>query len=178
VTGGIGEIALLLLDAGRGRIAQHPHDWLTTRADADFEASFRDAWRTALEHALGPEDARPDTVWRVLALEGKQPLADAGGRSASGAACYGWMRGLANQVVDRVLVMLDVHGARFEPVESVKAKLEALLEHNRRRNAADAIRTVVLCEAQRSNLDTSATPAEIAQLRDNLERAGIEVVHV
>lgn len=141
--GDLSRLELSLWPNGSGVVVHHPRDCLATNGiNGDFFESMEDAWQAALEMARAegapgyelPDRVSVDGTWRVLD-EGMKPIAEVGGRSASGAAVWGWYHLLRNQLLDhRVIVLCQVRtvaespGKRYElaRVDGVEAKTRAV----------------------------------------------------
>lgn len=146
----IDTLELCVLPGGLGHVGLHPRDWCVARAADDFERSMRESFR----HAGGREDE--DGLFRVATTWGRdRPTRDEDrtlyGRSAGGAATYGWARLLAGLWVDSVLVLAQPaeqgSDVTFGGVNGPRTKLEALRAHNERcSEPGDRIETVVLGE--------------------------------
>lgn len=118
--GELSRLELSLWPNGSGIVVHHPRDCLATNdINGDFFDSMEDAWQAALEMVQGeraPEDELADRVsvdgtWRILD-EHMKPMSQVGGRSASGAAVWGWYHLMKNRRLDdRVIVLCQVRAA-------------------------------------------------------------------
>ena len=127
-------IATLSLETmkGGGRIAHHPIDAFTLLANRnkdnkEFLDSMQDAWEAAND--LAKKESVKDSFngrWRLL-KDGK-PMTKTSGRSASGAAAWGWHCALTGKVYDpRVVVMAEIDcNGMLTYVEGVDAKTRAV----------------------------------------------------
>jgi hypothetical protein len=118
--GKLSRLELSLWPNGSGIAVHHPRDCLATNdINGGFFESMEDAWHAAFEMVRDertPGDELPDRVsvdgtWRVLD-EHMKPMSQVGGRSASGAAVWGWYHLMRNQRLDdRVIVLCQVRAA-------------------------------------------------------------------
>jgi hypothetical protein len=113
--GFIASFVLETLDKGGGQFVHHPIDTFCplankTEENKNFFASMQDAWKAAkgLAQKEGVS-ALFDGRWRLL--KGGKPMTEASGRSASGAAAWGWYCALTGKVYDpRVIVLAQIDG--------------------------------------------------------------------
>lgn len=104
-TGAIATLDLEVLEPGGGQVFPHPKDSLRTHPHVDFEASMQQAWTAAktLVRRDAPDILR-DGRWRLEM--GGHPVSEVSGRSASGAAAWGWWFALQGKMPDAELIVI------------------------------------------------------------------------
>jgi hypothetical protein len=111
-----GFLATLVLEVstnGAGQLTHHPADVFCTVPDDQFRASMNAAWAAA-RNLLGESGSFRDGRWRLLQdwtwEEQKRvllkPAFQANGRSASGAAVWGWRFALTGKVPDEGIIII------------------------------------------------------------------------
>jgi len=129
-------IATLVLEAIEGRAGQivhHPIDGFYPCGDKEFLDSINDAWTAAraLLQKQGVDVQRCDGRWRLRRRDG-QPIQEVKGRSASGAAAWGWYFALTGKVPDdRVIVLAEIDSRGVLKEVGVDAKVKAIAADGR-----------------------------------------------
>ena len=105
--GFLATLELQMLGGGAGETFHDPVDAFTTRFDAHFEMSIRQAWTAARRLAAreGVDVTRLEGRFRILARD-DHPLPEITDRSASGAAARGWWYALMDKVPDEGVIVL------------------------------------------------------------------------
>ena len=135
--GHLAELRLEVVEGGGGAVFPHPADAFATRFEEDFRGAMQDAWRAARALVTGSDLGG---CYR-LRRDGRT-VPRAGGRSAGGAAAWGWWHALQSKVPDAgVLVLAEVRrgeGGEYalHGVDGVPAKVDAVA---RGRNDIDTI---------------------------------------
>jgi hypothetical protein len=156
---GKGYVATFVLEAlpsGAMQVFHHPTDAFTTRFSKECDDSLQQAWRGALELARREGvDVLCDGRWRLL--RDGQPIQEVGGRSASGAAAWGWYFALTGKVPDESIIVVAQVGETdvrlLNGVDGVDAKVKAIADDGRfdtivvasddnQREAEDALRAL------------------------------------
>lgn len=125
-SGALAILHLEILQPGTGRLMHHPADTLATFCDGLFADSMSDARQAA--KTLAGNDELFDSRWRLL-QDNDAPLPlSVSGRSASGAAAWGWHCALAGKIYDsRVIVLAEIDGSGvLKHVDGVEAKTQAI----------------------------------------------------
>jgi len=156
--GSLATLVLEVLQPGGGRVFHHPaYCALISYAHPDFEDSMQEAWEAAREQLPKGGASVPlcDGRWRLLQADG-QPISEVKGRSASGAAAWGWWFVLQEgKVPDKEIIVLaetDRYG-HLREVGGVSAKTKAIADDGRfdtivvasdtnQRKAEDALRAL------------------------------------
>lgn len=165
--GGLARLELSLWPNGSGIAVHHPRDCLATNdINGDFFESMEDAWHAAFEMVrdeMTPGDKLPDRVsvdgtWRILD-EHMKPMSQVGGRSASGAAVWGWYHLMKNRRLDdRVIVLCQVRaatgqsGKRYElaSVDGIEQKTRAVAQAMLGDGSAARFDTIAVVGAENS----------------------------
>lgn len=166
-SGGLAKLELSLWSNGSGIAVHHPRDYLATNdISGDFFESMEDAWQAVLrmvrdERTPGyelPDRVSVDGTWRVLD-EHMKPMSQVGGRSASGAAVWGWYHLMKNRRLDdRVIVLCQVRaatgksGKRYElaSVDGIEQKTRAVAQAMLGDGSAARFDTIAVVGAENS----------------------------
>lgn len=174
--GDLARLELSLWPNGSGVVVHHPRDCLATNyISGDFFDSMNDAWHAAIElvreeRAPGdelPDRASVDGTWRVLD-EHMRPMPQVSGRSASGAAAWGWYHLMKNQRLDdRVIVLCQVKAGGGQSSKRYELASVSGIEKK-----ALAVAQTLLNDGSTSRFDTIAVvgPDNCQQAYEALQR--------
>jgi hypothetical protein len=133
--GSLATIVLDVLQPGAGRVFHHPaYSSLISYADPDFEESMQDAWDAAKDRLRkdGVNVPLCDGRWRLVLEE--RPVPAIRGRSASGAAAWGWWFALQERKVPdkEIIVLAEINkDGDLKEVGGLFAKTNAIAEDGR-----------------------------------------------